>query len=222
MFLLCREYFTIHSFFCVLFLYTQLSFSQVNPAKINVSDLPVGIVYEGIFKEAFSWKDNLGDNVALITETGIHRSKKFAHENDGSDAELFAYHYILSKNEITQNWKVYDFIKDCPLDLEASFVKNTFRVTDLDKDGIAEVWLMYKTSCRGDVSPGDMKIIMYEAKQKHAMRGQNKVLGGIDEKGKKQYYGGEYKIDKAFTNAPKSFSDYAKKLWQENIMQSSD
>jgi hypothetical protein len=61
----------------------------------------------------------------------------------------------------------------------ASFVKNTFKINDLDHNGIAEIWLMYKIVCHGDVSPCEMKIIIYEEKQKIAMRGENKVQIGI-------------------------------------------
>lgn len=88
---------------------------------------------------------------------------------------LFAYHYIISGNKANQTWKVYDYISDCPVEIAAYFVKNTFNVTDLNKNGIAEVLLMYKTTCHGDVSPLQMKVIMYEGKEKYAMSGENKV-----------------------------------------------
>jgi hypothetical protein len=64
-----------------------------------------------------------------------------------------------------------------------------------------------------------MKIIMYHGQQKFAMRGQNKVFSGTDDKGKKYYIGGDYKYDKAFADGPKEFLEFAKKLWDKNIMQ---
>ena len=82
---------------------------------------------------------------------------------------------IFQNNQVIQTWKVYDYIDDCPVDIVASFVKNTFKITDLDNNGVAEIWLMYKTVCHGDVSPSEMKIIMYQGNQKFAMRGENKV-----------------------------------------------
>jgi hypothetical protein len=54
---------------------------------------------------------------------------------------------------------------------------------------------------------------MYQGQQKFAMRGRNKVK--VSET---QYEGGEYLLDKAFTSGPKSFTQYAKKLWSKNIM----
>lgn len=188
--------------------------------KIDSTQFLSSIKYEGFIKNAVRWKDNLGDNIVITTETGYDINKKFKHEfDDSSDAELFAYHYIISGNDAKQTWKVYDYISDCPVDLVASFVKNTFKITDLNQNGIAEIWLMYKTVCHGDVSPSDMKIIMYEGNQKYAMRGENKVQVGVDDKGKKEFEGGEFKFDENFKKAPKVFKDYAQKLWNANLIE---
>ena len=187
--------------------------------KIDSTQFPASIKYEGFVKNAVRWKDKLGDNIVITTETGYHINKKFTHETEGSDAELFGYHFIVSGNEVKQTWKVYDYISDCPVDIVASFVKNTFQVTDLDKNGIAETWLMYKTVCHGDVSPSDMKIIMYEGNTKYAMRGENKVAVGIDDNGKKQFEGGEYKLDGSFKKGAKVFREFAEKLWNDNVIE---
>lgn len=195
----------------------------LNVEKIDSTQFPSSIKYEGFIKNAVRWQDKMGDNIVIATETGYHINKKFEHENeDSSDAELFGYHFIISGNKAKQTWKVYDFISDCPVDLTASFVKNTFNVTDLDKNGIAEIWLMYKTVCHGDVSPSDMKIIMYEGNQKYAMRGENKVQVGTYENGEKQFLGGEFKLDENFKKAPKLFKDYALNLWDKNLIETWD
>lgn len=191
--------------------------------KIDSSQFPKSLKYEGFVKNAVRWKDKLGDNIVITTETGIFRSEKFKHEfEDSRDAELFGYHFLVKNNQIIQTWKVYDYIDDCPVDVVAKFVKNTFKVTDLDNNGIAEIWLMYKTVCHGDVSPSEMKIIMYQGKQKFAMRGENKVQIGIDENGEKNFMGGEYKFDKKFENGPKVFKDFALTLWNKNIIETWD
>ncbi|WP_428231779.1 M949_RS01915 family surface polysaccharide biosynthesis protein [Flavobacterium sp.] len=191
--------------------------------KIDSTQFPKSIKYEGFIKNAVRWKDNSGDNIVITTETGYHINKKFKHESDdSSDAELFGYHFIISGNEAKQTWRIYDYISDCPVDIVASFVKNTFKITDLDKNGTAEIWLMYKTVCHGDVSPCDMKIIMYEGNQKYAMRGENKVQVGVDDNGKKQSLGGEYKFDKNFKKAPKVFKKFAEDLWNKNIIENWD
>ena len=93
------------------------------------------------------------------------------------------------------------------------FFKNSLQVTDLNNDGFGEVWLMYKTACRSDVSSSDMKIIMYQKQQKFAMRGQNKV-----QVSEKEFSGGDYKFDKGFTDGPNEFRVFAKSMWDKNLM----
>jgi hypothetical protein len=213
---------TINKAFLLLTTFVSLAACgqrQIVVKQLDQNKLPKGIKYEGKIKTAVRWTDSLGDNIVVLTETGVYQNKKIKHENDGADAELFAYNFIVKSDSAFQTWKVYDFIADCPLDIEASFIKNTFRVTDLDNNGVAEIWLMYKTACQGDVSPCDMKIIMYQGKQKFAMRGRNKVVGSVDDKGNELYVGGEYKPDKALAEGPKAFLDFAKTMWNKNIMQ---
>ncbi|CAM3476908.1 VCBS repeat-containing protein [Flavobacterium longum] len=174
-------------------------------ADVAESQLPADIKWGGKFKRAWRWQDKLGENLVVISETGIYGSHE-GHRN----AEIFAYHFLLGETS-KPIWKLYDFEKDCPVDVEAEFMDDA--ITDLDNDGINEIWLVYKKACRGDVSPSEMKIIMYEGGKKYAMRGENKV-----QVSEKETYGGNYTFDEAFSKA-KIFQKFALKKWQENILQ---
>lgn len=207
-----RYYFQI----VTMLLFASLGFGQVSFIidTIDVNTINLHVEYEGDIKNGIQWKDGGVDNIVIISETGSFQSDKFNHEYEGLDAELFAYHFSRVNDEYQLIWKVYDFISDCPVDIEATFIKNTLQVTDLNKNGIAEIWLMYKTACRGDVSPSDMKVIMYEGLKKYAMRGQN-----IVQLSEEEMYGGEYTFDNAFNSGPKDFRVFAKSLWDKNILQ---
>ncbi|TCN56509.1 hypothetical protein D0809_15360 [Flavobacterium circumlabens] len=185
--------------------------TTILPKKTDPNKIPKEIKYTGNVKNAVSWNDKLGENIVLLTETGEFTTKNSDSE-DSRDAALYAYHYIVSGKNAALNWKIYDFIHDCPVEIEANFVKNTFSITDLNKDGIAEIWVMYTTVCHGDVSPSTMKIIMHENNEKFSMRGENKVK--VEEK---RYLGGKYTFDKAFNEGPAAFREYAKKLWQKHV-----
>lgn len=186
---------------------------HINTTNLDTTKLPKGIKYSGNIISAIRWIDKMGENIVIATETG-ETINKSAPSDDYRDAALYGYHFIVGKDSTNLTWKVYDFIKECPLDIEASFIKNTIQATDLNSDGIAEVWLMYKTVCHSDVSPCDMKIIMYQGLQKYAMRGQNKV-----QVSDKEFYGGNYKFDNAFIEGPTIFMEFAEKLWNKNILQ---
>lgn len=192
----------------------QKTIDTIRLLKIDLKDLPKGIKYSGKIIQSQRWIDKEGDNIIITTETGGYINPSVKHENEGADADLYAYHFVISDNEAKSSWTVHDYIHDCPVDYEAKFIKNTLQITDLNKNGIGEIWLMYKTACHGDVSPSDMKIIMYEGKLVHKMIGTNKV-----EIGPGEFYGGEYKFDKSFQEGPKEFINFAKNLWRKNIMQ---
>lgn len=180
--------------------------------KMAIKDIPESIPYEGKVKEAIRWKDTEGTHIVLATETGIYIDKNVEHESEGADAALYVYHYILNNGHPQLAWKIQDFIYDCPVDIVVSFIKNTLQTTDLNSDGVPEIWVMYKTVCHGDISPADMKIIMYQGKKKYAMRGTTKVQIAVD-----SYEGGAYKFDKGFTAAPEKFRQFAQSLWNKNI-----
>jgi hypothetical protein len=186
---------------------TQTCLAQFKMTKLDKNSTPKNIRYNGNIVQAVRWTDSTGDNIVILTATDKTQSKNAP----GRDAALYAYHYLVSGDSIKQTWKVYDYIKECDTDMDLYFVDKTFAVTDLNKDGNAEVWVMYKNSCHGDVSPVAMKIVMYQDNKKFAVRGTTKVLVSANE-----YTGGEFTFDDAFKKAPAEFRQYAEKLWKQH------
>jgi hypothetical protein len=198
--------------FISLFL-TQTCLAQFKLTKLDKNSIPKTIKYAGNIVQAVRWKDSSGDNIVILSLTDITKSKN-APDDGYSDGALYAYHYLISDDSLTQTWKVYDNVKECPVDMFLYFIDKSFTVTDLNKDGKAEVWIMYKVSCQGDISPIPMKIIMYQDNKKFAVRGTTKIrLSG------KAYMGGEFTFDEAFKSAPVEFRLYAEKLWKQHRME---
>jgi hypothetical protein len=147
----------------------------------------------------------MGENIVLITET----SEKTQSGNNRMK-ELFGYHYIISGGEAKLLWRINDFVKDCPVDITLSYLPKSISITDLDKNGIAESSFLYKTSCKGDVSADDLKLIMHEGETKYAIRGVMKLIVGGE-----TYEKGIMNVDPSFDKAPKEFLDYAKSRWNK-------
>ena len=187
---------------------TQTCLAQFKVTKLDKNSIPKDIQYTGNIVQAVRWIDNTGNNIVILTATDKTQSKN-APDEGYSDGALYAYHYLVSGDSIKQTWKVYDYVKECPVDMFLYFVDKTFGVTDLNKDGKAEVWMMYKVSCQGDVSPIPMKIIMYQDNKKFAVRGTTRTSAN-------EYMGGEFTFDDAFKNAPVEFRQYAEKLWKQH------
>jgi len=190
---------------------SQICLAQIKVTPLYKKDIPPTIHFDGRIVNAarFSYKD--GEHIIIVTETGIVNLKG---DDSFRKADLYAYQYKISNGAFTLNWQLHDFSGDCGVDPKAEYIPNTFAVTDLDNNGVAEVWLMYSTACRGDVSPANMKIIMHEGIKKYAVRGTNKVKVSD-----KEFYGGKYIFDDAFNAGPKAFKDYALKLWNKNLME---
>ena len=168
----------------------------------EVGTLPQSVKYDGKVVAGAKWDDNNGQNILIITETAEKNQS-----NDERMKELFAYLYVVNGSDTKLLWRVNDFIKDCPLDITMNYLQKSLIVTDLNNNGIAENTFLYIMSCRGDVSPEDMKLIMHEGETKYAIRGSRKLeMSG-------ESYGGETKVDPSFDNAPVDFLPFAKEQW---------
>jgi hypothetical protein len=171
----------------------------------DTDELPDDVRYSGKIIAGARWNDKNGVNILLITET-----PEKGQSGDNRMKELFGYHYVTGGGETKLLWKINDFVKDCPVDLTLKYIDGSLLVTDLDINGIAETSFLYRMSCKGDVSPDDMKLLMHEGKTKYAIRGQMKLT--IKGEGT---YGGEMKIDPSFDKAPDEFLDFAKERWNK-------
>lgn len=160
------------------------------------------IKYSGKIVADAMWNDKNGENMVIITETPVLEQSGYK--------ELFGYHYINNNGETKLLWNIHDYIEECPVDITLKYIDNSLTITDLNNNGIAESSFLYRMSCKGDVSPDDMKLLMHEGETKYAIRGQMKLT--IKGEGT---YGGEMKIDPSFDKAPKEFLDYAKDRWNK-------
>ncbi|QEI04507.1 hypothetical protein FXN63_00675 [Pigmentiphaga aceris] len=72
-------------------------------------------------------------------------------------------------------WTIKDGV-DCPgLDGAAQFLSKGVTVTDLDRNGMAEVTVPYATFCGGGVDPAVLKVILRQGETKLALRGETEL-----------------------------------------------
>jgi len=181
--------------------------AQLRVSPLASSAVPATLKRSGRVVQALRYTDRTGTYTVLATQSGP-AADPAAQSSDGQRADLYAYQYPASG--AAPSWQVHDFVDDCPLDLEAQFRPKGLTVTDLDQNGTAEVWLVYRTTCRGDVSPSTQKIIMYEGPRKYAVRGTTRIVAGG------QTDGGAYTFDAAWKGTPAAFRQHATQLWQQH------
>jgi len=193
--------------FVALSAHAQLRVSPLAPAAV-----PATLKHAGRVVQAVRYTDRTGTYTVLATQAGP-RSAASTEMDDAQRADLYAYQYPATGTAPT--WQVHDFVTDCPLDLQASFRPKGLTVTDLNQNGTAEVWLVYRTVCRGDVSPSIQKIIMYEGARKYAVRGTSR----IEIKSQSYGEGGSYTFDAALQAAPAAFRQHAAQLWKQHVVE---
>lgn len=186
-------------------------------AAVRVLDesvaLDAGIRVEGKPVARTRFKDAKGEHVVVVTETDVVETPPKKDDDGGSSKRLFAYHFEATKSgTYALLWQVKDFVLDCPFDLTLSYVPSSLQISDLDRDGIAETRFGYRLSCRSDVSPDTVKLIMHEGKEKYAIRGDSRVAIG-EEKGQLVYEGGKSERDASLARAPKAFAEAAQADW---------
>lgn len=102
---------------------------------------------------------------------------------------------------------INDFEKDCPVDNQLDLIADSFQISDLDKNGYAEIYFLYKTGCKGDVSPSGLKLMVLENGNKAAIRGKTII---------KEFNTPREKVaDAAFKQLPKVIQDKAHTLWSK-------
>jgi hypothetical protein len=144
----------------------------VEPVKIPVSAIPQSLTVKGKAQEAWKWNDNLGENYLITSYIAPYDDKKKnQYGEEGQTAELSAVHYAKKGDQYVQVWVMNDAEKACPFDITCEFIPGSTTVTDLDKNGIAEIKVQYTIACRSDVSPATMKLLMHENGVPYTLRG---------------------------------------------------
>ena len=69
--------------------------------------------------------------------------------------------------------------------------------------------MVYALGCKGDVSPNEKKLIMYEGGKKYAIRGEELMIM------QKDSIGGTFTADTVFSKAPPVFLSFAKEHWKK-------
>ncbi|BCY28777.1 M949_RS01915 family surface polysaccharide biosynthesis protein [Flavobacterium okayamense] len=189
--------------------------NKISTQNISVNELPKELTFKGNFIKATKLKDEIGNQIVLLTQTEETQSEKIKFIEHEFDKSIYVYNFLLNNtsNKYELNWKIQDFEKNCDFDLIIGFLDNTNLFTDLNNNGITEIWSMYQKGCVSDVSSLEMKIIMYEGENKHTIRGNSLIDFGNSK------FGGEYKIDDNFLKSHPKILNFAKRMWKDNYIQ---
>lgn len=207
------------------YLFSKDSTSNLKIEKIDTSYVSKNFKYNGKVKDVIKWVDKQGTHIVFTCQNfyysdfkndtvsiNIDNEEKIIYEETyKQNAEIFCYHYKLENNKYKLEWKLYDNSLKCPVDAIAKFIEKSIEITNLNKNETPEIWIMYSTACKGDVSPNNLYLIMYEGDNKYKIQGTSLIDYIKNEK-----YGGEINYKDNFNN-DKVLLNYALKKWQKNI-----
>ena len=171
--------------------------------------LPPQVKFRGKIITGARWRDLGGEHILLLTQTGKFPTRGKCPEGRCFDAALYAYHYVKHGHSVSLLWRLTDAQRHCPFDLYAGFLHGSLAITDVDSDGIGESTFVYKLSCRSDVSPAALKLIMHEGATKYAIRGTTKLPSG--------YGGGEMVVDPALDKADPALKAFSIEKWNQYV-----
>lgn len=205
---------------------------KIDPVKGTSADIPKSINVPGIVDQVWTWSDNAGKYLLIESTKDIYKEKGTESGDPENSGELYAALYLVKDSDYSPVWTMSDSEKDCQFDITCAFVKDATSITDLDADGTAEITLIYRLACRSDVSPAEMKLVMYEGKDKYMLKGFTwygspedkfevteananlETLPGYkktEEEFMKTW--GRYESEKEFTGAPPEFLSHARNRW---------
>jgi hypothetical protein len=205
---------------------------------LTLKDIPESIIVNGKLLLAKKWNDKNGENLLIVSRKGPIKETEYKIEFSGNEryAELYGEQYIKKGDTYALLWDIHDFERHCHLDLWIGLLPNSTMITDLDNDGISETTLIYKLSCRGDVSPSRMKLLIHENNVKMGLRGTMMIKPksdkldsdfehdlskvdtvGLSELEKILALYGRYENEKDFKDQPHEFLKFAKEQWLKYI-----
>ena len=159
--------------------------------------------------------DAQGEHYLILSNTGKINDMEFPESGDKFyDVELYTYLFTTSSEALILDWMIKDSVVKCGPEIYAEFGGEAYDLTDLDNDGMKEVWINYSIGCNSKNVPLKMRVIMTENKSQYVMDGEKRVKIGPD-----NFKGGDYTFGENVSNIATSFKDHFKKIWKEQVDQ---
>lgn len=210
--------------------------------NLSIKDLtkeiiPKNIIVSGKLIEAKQWEDLEGENILIISR--FRPKTKPLPDNPGQSTEstfLFINHYVKKGPSYNLVWSYRDSVMDCLFDLWIGPIDNSTTITDLNSDNNTEITIVYSYTCRSDVSPSKMKVILHNKGNTYCLKGtmySTYIIGELDKKTfeynlmkiersknenlteKLKIQMGRYENEDDFASAPKVFLEYCRNEWKQ-------
>jgi hypothetical protein len=183
-------------------------YSQMNVRRVSSSSLPSEISQMPDIGLCVRWTDTTGDNVVVST---MKLNRPSDDRNYFKECVPSVYRFLVKNDTTAPIWATPGSGLSCQIAGKGDKVKSSLLITDLDKNNVAEIWIIFKAICVNDDAPSPMKIVMHQLDRRYQQTGTR--LWKNDE----ATSGGGYQFDDAFQRTAAMFKDYADRLWKQNV-----
>ena len=110
----------------------------LQPKPINLNDLEK-FFFRGNYIDGYSWFDKKGEHLAILSSQIIKDSLTTTY--------LYLNHYKIEEEHHELTRQYVDTYRSCADSLAAQFYLPTFNLTDVDRDSVGEVSIIYQVNC---------------------------------------------------------------------------
>ncbi|CAK14185.1 hypothetical protein P5705_22285 [Pseudomonas entomophila] len=115
-----------------------------------------------------------------------------------------------SSDAFKPRWQIEQETTCAGLDLDVDFYNDVSDVTDLNKDGVAEVTVASHSFCGGGIDPHDIAIEMREGQAAYTITGQSLISPPGEDA-----FGGEREDSASLKSAPQVLREHMDAVWQQ-------
>lgn len=133
---------------------------------VVIKKLPADVPLQGAVVEARSFHDATGDHLLVVTHTDEPSGQSF--------------HVLHLARGGAEAWRtvarVDDEVRGCKKETTLALVPGALVITDLDTDQHAEVVFAWAKSCRSDLGPDDLVLVLMEDEVKYEIHGSTVLM----------------------------------------------
>ena len=163
---------------------------------VTEAQLPAGLYRRGQLATAVRWADRQGQHLFAVSTQG--RGRPTHDDNDGLRGSILLQRYQLPADTLGDGWQYTLQPRLCRPDQEIPLLRGSLKVTDLNRDGIGEVWVVYYDQCRPNGPGSSRRLLMFQGQQTYRAY---PASGGF-----------QYGLDSAFLAGPQRFRTFARHL----------
>ncbi|AVD84484.1 hypothetical protein C4Q28_21120 [Pseudomonas sp. SWI6] len=157
------------------------------------------------------FRDRDGEGLLVLSRVdGQATDPDTEQEVDKVQLKATLYGRAAERDAFKPRWQI-EQETSCPgLDLDVDFYTDVSDVSDLNKDGVAEVTVASHAFCGGGIDPHDISIELREGQASYTITGQSLITPAGEEP-----IGGERDDSASLKNAPQVLREHMDAVWQQ-------